>query len=72
MPRSTSKASHSLLKESLKNLHKAGPHKARELGAFSSHKGEPIPGAPIPRKTHSRQLFSLVGIRASSVRNSAP
>ena len=50
------------LRESLKNLHKAGSHRAREPVAFSGQRGDSTPGPPILRKTHSSQSFNLVGV----------
>lgn len=50
------------MRESLKNLHKAGSHRAREPVAVSGQRGESIPGPPILRKTYSSQSFNLVGV----------
>lgn len=50
------------MRESLKNLHKAGSHRAREPVVFSGQRGESTPGPPILRKTYSNQSFNLVGV----------
>lgn len=52
-----------LLRKSLKNLHKAGPHKASGPAAFFP-KCEPTPGPLVCRKTCSSQRISLIGVRA--------
>lgn len=50
------------MRESLKNLHKAGSHRSREPVVSSGQRGESTPGPPILRKTYSSQSFNLVGV----------
>lgn len=50
------------IRESLKNQNKAGSLRARESVVFSDQKDERTPSPPVPRKTHSSESCTLIGV----------